>query len=341
MRIKTYEHNDDVVYSSGLEPGDFVPFFVIENGRRLLDIQVKASRYNLLAFIDHHHTDAIERAIAHRPDCNYFMITSTAVAQRDVRLFHDEQVFERFYQPGTVVTLCLADTNLKIRALVGGASFAEALALLPDEAFTSRSNLPPPVLLVPDVISDDLSSRLVAYLDQRAPDACRNRTGAKSRSHIHPDRALRRELDDKLSRSLLPEIEKVFYSEISHRETYKICCYDAAHSGWFKRHRDTIDPFLHRRYALTLVLNDDFEGGGISFPEYSDSLVVVPKNGAVVFPGSLYHEVNRIGQGRRYALVSFLFTEAEARVKEGSERYRFTVQRDLRGLKINKLTPDQ
>lgn len=60
----------------------------------------------------------------------------------------------------------------------------------------------------------------------------------------------------------------------------------------------------------------------------------------MVFPGSLYHQVHNIGVGRRYVIISFLFSEAEARLKEDSERYRFRVRRDLNNIAINKLTPD-
>ena len=150
---------------------------------------------------------------------------------------------------------------------------------------------------------------------------------------------MEKRLDDKLRKSVLPEIEKVFYSEITHRETYKICKYSGANSGKFGKHRDTIFPHLHRRYAMTLVLNDDYEGGGIAFPEYNSQVLSVPKYGAVIFPGSLFHQVNEIGSGNRYVIISFFFGEAEANEKEGSERYRFKVKRNVGGLTLNSLIP--
>ena len=146
-------------------------------------------------------------------------------------------------------------------------------------------------------------------------------------------------LDDKLCKSVLPEIEKVFYSEISHRETYKICRYDGSNSGKFGKHRDTIAPHLHRRYAITLVLNDDYEGGGIAFPEYNSEVLSIPKYGAVVFPGSLFHQVNNISSGSRYVIISFFFGEAEAAVKEdvNGPFYR----RNVEGLTLTSLMPNQ
>ena len=55
------------------------------------------------------------------------------------------------------------------------------------------------------------------------------------------------------------------------------------------------------------------------------------------------HSITRFtisGFGRRYVIISFLFSEAEARLKDDSERYRFRVRRDLNNIAINKLTPD-
>ena len=115
--------------------------------------------------------------------------------------------------------------------------------------------------------------------------------------------------------------------------------YDAADEGCFGKHRDTIDPYLHRRFAMSVILNEDFEGGGICFPECSDEIISAPKYSAIIFPGSLYHQVMRIGAGRRYVIISFLFSAAEAGANERSESYRFTVKRDLAGLTINRLSP--
>ncbi len=340
MKLKVHSANPDVDYSSLLEEGDYVPYFYIEHGNRVLDIQVKASRPILLIIVDQQASEEMSRALEEPVPYSRFVITNGPSSLNSDSLFADANVSRLFARKGSPVTVCLCDANLKIRYLRSGASVVDLLGGLEECDVAVSNGSPPPVLMVPDVISDDLARRLIEYLENNKQNAFSNSTDYKSRSHIHPDMALERELDDKLSKSLLPEIEKVFYSDITHRETYKICCYDAEDDGCFGKHRDTIDPHLHRRYALTLVLNDDFEGGGISFPEYSDELVAIPRNWAVVFPGSLYHQVHNIGVGRRYVIISFLFSEAEARLKEDSDRYRFRVRRDLGNLTINKLTPD-
>jgi hypothetical protein len=51
--------------------------------------------------------------------------------------------------------------------------------------------------------------------------------------------------------------------------------------------------------------------------------------------------VNEIASGSRYVIISFFFGEAEANVKEDSERYRFTVKRNVEGLALTSLMPNQ
>ena len=67
--------------------------------------------------------------------------------------------------------------------------------------------------------------------------------------HVHPDLALEKKLDNKLSRSVLPELRKIYYFDAKNRENYKICSYDSESSGRFHSHRDTPKPYQHRKYA--------------------------------------------------------------------------------------------
>ena len=115
---------------------------------------------------------------------------------------------------------------------------------------------------------------------------------------------IRKEIDHKLSRSVLPELRKVFYFDAQYRELYKICSYDAETSGRFHPHRDTPAPYQHRKYALSLFLNDDYEGGEFVLPEYG--LKVKPKaNTAFIFPGISTHQVLPVTKGSRMTVITF------------------------------------
>jgi predicted 2-oxoglutarate/Fe(II)-dependent dioxygenase YbiX len=67
-------------------------------------------------------------------------------------------------------------------------------------------------------------------------------------------------------------------------------------------------------------LNDNFDGGGIYFPEYSPDFYKVPKGGAIVFPSHLLHGVYPVRSGERYVLVCFAFDEHAQRMRHAHLR---------------------
>lgn len=138
--------------------------------------------------------------------------------------------------------------------------------------------------------------------------------GYKSRrDHQITDPETIRMVNDRLARRVVPEVRKAFNYEITRFEHLRIGAYDAG-AGYFRAHRDNTKPATaHRKLALTLCLNEDYEGGYLNFPEYGRQLYRPRAGGAVVFSTSLLHEVRDVTAGRRFALITFFFGEQEYR----------------------------
>lgn len=118
-------------------------------------------------------------------------------------------------------------------------------------------------------------------------------------------------------RRVAPEIEKIHQFRTTRMERYIVACYDAAEKAHFNAHRDnTTSGTAHRRFAVSINLNNDFEGGEILFPEYGQRSYKPPVGGAVVFSCSLLHAVTTVTRGRRYAFLPFLYDEAAAQIRE-------------------------
>jgi predicted 2-oxoglutarate/Fe(II)-dependent dioxygenase YbiX len=99
-------------------------------------------------------------------------------------------------------------------------------------------------------------------------------------------------------------------------ERYVVACYAAEDGGHFRAHRDTTTKgTAHRRFAVSINLNSDYDGGTIAFPEYSSNQFKPPVGGALVFSCSLLHEVERVTRGERYAFLPFLYDEAAAEIR--------------------------
>jgi len=125
---------------------------------------------------------------------------------------------------------------------------------------------------------------------------------------IKDDPELIRQLQMRISRRIFPEIQKAYSFKVAHIERYMISCYSADELGHFCAHRDnTTAATAHRRFAVSINLNSEFEGGEISFPEYGLRAYKPPPGGAVVFSCALLHAVSQVAIGRRYAFLPFLY----------------------------------
>ena len=131
------------------------------------------------------------------------------------------------------------------------------------------------------------------------------------------DQQLIRVLQGKIKNRLLPEIKRLFFMKITRMERYIIGCYAAEDNAHFRPHRDN-GPGLtaHRRYAISINLTSDFDGGEVSFPEYSPRGIKAPKGWAVVFPANILHAVSRVTYGRRYAFLPFVYDEAGKAIRD-------------------------
>lgn len=178
-----------------------------------------------------------------------------------------------------------------------------------------------PLLFVPRVLDDDQRERLIHVMEQegdvetgveRSAGGSRGEvldTGYKRRrDHTVADPDLLRELSSVIGRRIMPEIRKAFAFRATRFEGFKIACYDASTGGFFRSHRDNMaSSTAHRVFALTLNLNDAYEGGQLRFPEYGNQLYRPDAGAALVFSCAHLHEVRDVTAGRRFVLLSFLY----------------------------------
>lgn len=183
-----------------------------------------------------------------------------------------------------------------------------------------------PALIVPDVLTPELCAKCInAFRNGNtfdgtigAGDNKAYRADVKIRTDFIVRGALLEELDDKLSRSYFPEIKKALGVEILHREMYKIGVYKGENGGFFRQHRDNYDyPMGYRRIASTIHLNDEYEGGGLRFPEYGPDICRPETGSAIAFNAALLHEALPVTKGERFVVVAFL----HGREEEAYRRY--------------------
>ncbi|WP_193181367.1 2OG-Fe(II) oxygenase [Nisaea sediminum] len=229
------------------------------------------------------------------------------------------------------------DPTMRVRDVIpfrdDQSDIAEVISLVEGLQPAERASgieLMAPILYLPRVFETDLCQHLIeTYEAQGGRESGFMReidgrtvsvidAGFKRRKDITlTDDRLNIELQKRFLRRVIPEIAKVHQFTATRMERFMVACYAAEDGGHFAPHRDNNSRgTAHRRFAVSVNLNDDFDGGEVSFPEYGPRSFKAPAGGAVVFSCSLLHRVSKVTRGRRYAFLPFLYDEAAARIRQ-------------------------
>ncbi len=198
-----------------------------------------------------------------------------------------------------------------------------------EQAETAKSGWIPghaPILVIPKVLSTDMCERLIDHFE--GSDGFRvNKPGPQESEaykfaasdynrqdridHVIRDAALTAELDTCINERVIPQIGKAFAFPVTRRESLHIARYSGAREGIAIGHRDNVHPSTqYRRFALSISLNTDYEGGELVFREYAGKGYRGETGTAFVFSSSLLHEVEETTSGTRYNLISHFFNDA-------------------------------
>ena len=338
-----------------LLPGDLAPtFFAPSSGNPRYNFATVAGRYVLMAFLPPQATEEAVAALtavrAHRQlfddatGCFFGILRDAeqfALARDEIpglRWLHDvEGDIARQYgfsAPAWVVT----DPSLRVlfTAPLGEADsvLARFAALEPIDDHAGVP-LTAPVLIAPRIFEPEFCRTLIDTYDavggtpsgfMREVDGrtvVANDPNHKRRSDVTlEDDGLREAARARINRRLIPLIKQAFQYEPTRLERYLVACYDSESGGWFRPHRDnTTKGTAHRRFAVSINLTDDHEGGDLRFPEFGRRTYRPPAGGAVVFSCSLLHEATPVTAGRRFAFLPFLYDEEGAKIREANAAF--------------------
>jgi predicted 2-oxoglutarate/Fe(II)-dependent dioxygenase YbiX len=232
----------------------------------------------------------------------------------------------------------LLDPSLRVieaAALSETEALLARLARLPPPDLHAGTTLHAPVLILPRVFEPALCHKLIAaFRDDGGEESgfMRERDGKtvlvkdsafkQRRDHLLPeDSALQAETRGKILRRVVPEIAKAFQFKATRMERYLVARYGAG-EGHFRAHRDnTTAGTAHRRFAVSINLNDGFEGGGLRFAEFGNNAYKAPPGAAVVFGCGLLHEVLPVTAGERFAFLPFLYDDAAAAIRQANAKF--------------------
>jgi hypothetical protein len=331
-----------------LKPGESAPWFRgVTPSNPEFTFESVAGRYILLAFLpmaDGARLDMLKALAAHQGMFDDARISAfalvrdsqTAAGVRDMtglRWVIDLQgeISAQFAPAGeTPPAWMVLDPTLRVLRsfdLSEAETLFAHLDALPPVAEHAGVAVQAPILIAPRIFEADLCARLIdlhAETTGQFTGVMRDRGDRthyvmdelKSRRDVLvSDPALVAEIRERLEKRLFPLIETAFSFRVTRIERYLVSCYAADDGGVFHAHRDnTTFGTAHRRFAGSINLNGDFEGGDLRFPEFGPAVFRPPVGAACVFACGLLHEATRVTAGRRYAFLPFLYDEAAAEI---------------------------
>ncbi|HKK31301.1 MAG TPA: redoxin domain-containing protein, partial [Alphaproteobacteria bacterium] len=209
-------------------------------------------------------------------------------------------------EKGSAVLRCrwiVLDPTLRVLTVIpfqkDHSDIGEVLALLeslPPPSRFAGFELQAPVIVLPNVLEPELCEKLIGLYeaDGGAESGFMREENGKTvrvtdhghkrrRDYRIADRDLISALQERFLRRVVPEIAKVHQFQATRMERYIVACYSADDGGHFQPHRDnTTKGTAHRRFAVSVNLNDDYDGGEVRFPEYGPRSFKPPAGGAVV-----------------------------------------------------------
>ena len=189
-----------------------------------------------------------------------------------------------------------------------------------------------PALLVPRVFSFELCDFLIQFYETQGAVESGFQFDVDGKTVTLSDWRFKRRSDaalvvpevrelvrDHVVRRLVPQIERYFQFRTTRMDRCIVACYDSAVGAHFHRHRDNINAGAqHRRFALSINLNKDFEGGDLVFPEFGRKAYRPSEGGGLVFSCGALHQVTPVTKGKRYAFLAFLYGEEDVARREAN-----------------------
>jgi predicted 2-oxoglutarate/Fe(II)-dependent dioxygenase YbiX len=173
-----------------------------------------------------------------------------------------------------------------------------------------------PVLVLPRVFEPDFCSQVIRLWQKgdHHDSGVSSRYGnvgvlelKRTEDYMVVEPMMQKAISDRLAWRIGPELIKVFaFDREFSFDAHVVLSYSAEGKHFFGAHRDNGAPTTaDRAFAVSLNLNDDYEGGELVFPEYAGVKVSPPAGAAAVFSCSVLHRALPVTSGRRFVLTTF------------------------------------
>jgi predicted 2-oxoglutarate/Fe(II)-dependent dioxygenase YbiX len=199
---------------------------------------------------------------------------------------------------------------------------AEAMAVLADSVRSNggadqviKSPMAP-VMVLPRVFEPEFCTQVIRLWEKgdHQDSGVSSRYGnvgvaelKRTEDYMVVEPIMQKAISDRLAYRIGPELVKVFAFDREFTfDAHVVLSYSAEGGHFFSAHRDNGAPTTaDRAFAVSLNLNEDYNGGELVFPEYAGVKVSPPAGAAAIFSCSVLHQALPVTRGRRFVLTTF------------------------------------
>jgi predicted 2-oxoglutarate/Fe(II)-dependent dioxygenase YbiX len=131
-------------------------------------------------------------------------------------------------------------------------------------------------------------------------------TEFRAASVLFPENAPRaaKLLSARIEESVRPAVREIWELDLPECEGVQFVRYAAG--GHYNPHADAALDLNDRYFTAVCYLNDDFEGGGTTFPYLNDFRIMPQAGKVILFPSRYVHCAEPVSKGEKYIAVTWL-----------------------------------
>ena len=271
----------DKTYTTSLEQYDYLPYFVLENNNNKFSV-VNNLGSPFILYVAYTLTyDDYKNCIEILPKkYNIIFITYYNKDLYDNHYNNAPLVYKFGIRNKESIKIAFIDANSKILKVWNNLENVKMINYQKENTI--------PVNLIKDIFTNNLRLKILENYYKK--------------NNKYPDNQLELLIDNKILKSLLPEISKIYCNDYKQRELYEILCLETNS----EKINLNIPENHSRKLTIIIKLNDNSFSGGIEFKDYSDQFIKLSFNHAMVLSSKVSCQINPPKFGKDIYLVTHL-----------------------------------
>lgn len=285
-RVYKIDKLQNETYTTSLEQYDYLPYFILENQNKNFSVLSNLGTPFVLhvsyTLTYDDYKNCIEKIT------NKYIIIFITYCNKDLYDNHYNNaplVYKFGIRNKNTIKIAFIDSNSKILKIWNDLENFNMI--------NYEKNYNIPINIINDIFTNNLRLKILENYYKNY--------------YKYPDNQLELLIDNKILKSLLPEISKIYCNDYKQRELYEILCLEPNTDELnFERQKNYI-----RKLTIIIKLNDNLSSGSLEFKDYNNEVIKLSLNCALVFSSKISYNINPPNFGRDIYLITHLLVDQD------------------------------